>query len=173
MNKTKPAHSNIISSYRHFTCNRFSGLQTRAPTIVTRRSFTGRTSTPRDIAAWKLDDLGIVHLGLDVLVQFLVGEELEELLPVDAIPLGGADHLPGDDDRDLANPLELRVEIATGDLSLIQGVGETSGGRVYHAVRDVRGFAENSRQSDTGENVHVVSLAGGSLDAIDDDRGER
>lgn len=110
----------------------------------------------------ELTDLGVgvVHAGLDPVVQIRVGHVAEVGLAIDLVVLGSADHLAGDDDADLTDASDIGVEQTTLDLLGSESGGEGLAGGVDHAVGDTDGLGQNAAQTDTGEDIHVVTLAG-------------
>ena len=102
----------------------------------------------------------VVHAGLDPVVQLDVAHRAQGNLAVHLVLLGSAHHLAGDDDTDLADAGDVRVEQTTLQLLAGEGSGEGSAGGVDHAVCDTDGLGQDAAETDTREDVHVVSLAG-------------
>ena len=102
----------------------------------------------------------VIHAGLDPVVQLDVAHSAERSLAVNLVLLGGAHHLAGDNDADLADAGDVRVEEATLELLGGEGLREGFTGGVDHAVGDADGLGQDAAQADTGEDVHVVALAG-------------
>lgn len=104
--------------------------------------------------------VGVVHAGLDPQVHVGVGHLAETSLTVDVVGLGGADDVAGDNNANLANAGDVRVEQTTLELLGGEGLGKGLTGGVDHAVGDTDGLGQNAAETDTGEDVHVVTLAG-------------
>ena len=104
--------------------------------------------------------VGVVHAGLDPDVQIGVAHVAETGLTVNLVLLGGADDVAGDDNADLADAGDVGVEQTALKLLGGEGLGESLSGGVDHAVGDADGLGQNAAQTDTGEDVHVVTLAG-------------
>lgn len=102
----------------------------------------------------------VVHAGLDVVVQVGVAHLAESSLTVDTVGLGSTHHLAGDDNADLTDASDVGVEQTTLDLLGSQSGGESLTGSIDHAVGDTDGLGQDAAQTDTGEDVHVVTLAG-------------
>jgi hypothetical protein len=102
----------------------------------------------------------VVHALPDVLVKLLVAELAQLGGTVDTVLLSGTDDATSDNDGDLTDAADVGVQPAISDLLLVEGGGQGRGGGVDHVLCDGRGLGENGAESDTGENVHVVSLAG-------------
>lgn len=104
--------------------------------------------------------VGVVHAGLDPQVQVGVGHLAETSLTVDVIGLGGTDDITGDNNADLANAGNVGVEQTTLELLGGEGLGEGLAGGIDHAIGDTDSLGQNAAETDTGEDVHVVTLAG-------------
>lgn len=78
----------------------------------------------------------VVHAGLDVLVELLVGDVAEGQLTVNLLPLSGANDTASDGDRDLPDTLDGRVEPVLLDLLGQEGGAEGFGGCVDHVLSD-------------------------------------
>jgi hypothetical protein len=102
----------------------------------------------------------IVHAGLDPVVQLKVAHGAQSDLAIDLVFLCSAHHLAGDDDADLADASDVRVEETTLELLAGQSGGEGLTGGIDHAVGDTDGLGQDAAQTNTGEHVHVVALAG-------------
>ena len=114
-----------------------------------------------DLALQSADlSVRVVHAGLDPVVHLDVAHRAERSLAVHLVLLGGAHHLAGDNDADLADAGDVRVEEATLELLGGEGLREGFTGGVDHAVGDADGLGQDAAQADTGEDVHVVALAG-------------
>lgn len=109
---------------------------------------------------------GIVHALNDVRIELLVREVAEIDGAVNAILLGSTNDTAGDNNGDLADAADVRVQPAVGNLLLVEGCGKRLGGGVDHVLCDGCGLGENSAETDTGENVHVVALTRGEQLAI-------
>lgn len=107
-------------------------------------------------------DLGVrvVHAGLDPVIQVLVRHVAQVGLAVDLVLLRGADHVAGHHDADLADPSDVRVQQTALELLGRQSLGKGLTRGVDHAVRDAHGLGQDAAQTDTREDVHVVTLAG-------------
>lgn len=102
----------------------------------------------------------VIHAGLDPVVQLNIAHRAEGDLAVHLVLLGSAHHLAGDDDTDLADAGDVRVEQTTFELLASEGSGEGIARGVDHAVCDADGLGQDAAEADTGEDVHVVTLAG-------------
>lgn len=107
-------------------------------------------------------DLGvrIVHASPNPVIQLDVAHRAQSDLAIDLVFLGGTHHLAGDDDADLTDASDVGVEQTTLDLLRSQGSRERLARGVDHAVGDTDGLGQNAAQTDTGEDIHVVTLAG-------------
>lgn len=114
---------------------------------------------------------GVVDLALDVLGQGDVAPLLP-LVPLclgqgaDALPPGGLHHLAGDDDAGFADALDAWVDETLVDLLGVEGASQGSGGLVDHGVGDPCRLGEDGAQTDTGEDVDVVTLVGVVCDSL-------
>lgn len=106
-------------------------------------------------------DLGVrvVHAGFDPVVQVGVAHVAQRRLTVDLVVLGGAHHLAGDHDADLADAGDVRVEQAALNLLGGEGLREGLAGGVDHVVGHAHRLGQDAAQTDTREHVHVVALA--------------
>lgn len=102
----------------------------------------------------------IVHAGTDPVVELDVGESTESDLTIDLVFLCGADDLASDDDGNFADASDVRVQEVALEFLGGEGRGEGLAGGVDHAVGDADGLGENAAKTDTGEDIHVVTLAG-------------
>ena len=102
----------------------------------------------------------IVHAGTDPVVKLDVGESAEGNLAVDLVFLCGTDDLAGDDNGHIADASDVRVQEVALEFLGGEGRGEGLAGGVDHAVGNTDGLGENAAKTDTGEDVHVVTLAG-------------
>lgn len=102
----------------------------------------------------------VIHATLDPVVEIDIAHVAETSLAVHTILLGGTHHLAGDYDAYLADAADVWVEQAVPDLLGRQGLGEGFTRGVDHVVGNSHGFGENTAQSDTWEDVHVVALTG-------------
>lgn len=103
---------------------------------------------------------GIVHLLLDVRIELLVAEVSELNNTVDAVLLSSTDDTAGDNDGDVANAADIRVQPAVGDFLLVEGGRQRLGGGIDHVLSNADGLGENGAKTDTREDVHVVALSG-------------
>lgn len=101
----------------------------------------------------------VIHAGLDPVVQLDVAQRAERDLAVNLVLLGSAHHLAGNDDANLADAGDVGVEQATLELLSVESGGEGLAGGVDHAVCDADGLGQDAAEADTGEDVHVVTLA--------------
>lgn len=106
-------------------------------------------------------DLGmrVVHPRLDPVVQIGVVHVAQGRLPVDLVLLRGAHHLAGDDDADLADAGDVRVQQAALDLLGGESLREGLARGVDHAVRYADGLGQDAAETDARKHVHVVALA--------------
>jgi len=104
--------------------------------------------------------VGVVHAGLDPVVQIGVRHAAEVGLAINLVVLSSTDHLAGDDDADLTDAGDIGVEQTTLNLLSSQGSRERLARGVDHAVGDTDGLGQNAAQTDTREDIHVVTLAG-------------
>lgn len=74
--------------------------------------------------------------------------------------LGLPDQAEGDLGADIADALDARIDEVEATLFVRQGVRETEGGGLDHAVRHGGHAGKDRAEADTGEDVHVVALAG-------------
>jgi hypothetical protein len=102
----------------------------------------------------------VIHAGLDPVVQLDVAQRAERDLAVNLVLLGSAHHLAGNDDANLTDAGDVGVEQATLELLSVESGGEGLAGGVDHAVCDADGLGQDAAEADTGEDVHVVALAG-------------
>lgn len=77
---------------------------------------------------------GVVHAGTDVVVELVVGHVAESQLTVDLLSLGRADDTASDDDGDVANALDGRVQPVLLDFLGEEGGAEGLGGCVDHGL---------------------------------------
>lgn len=104
--------------------------------------------------------VGVIHAGLDPVVQIGVRHAAEVGLPINLVVLSSTDHLAGDDNADLTDTGDIGVEQTTLDLLRSEGSRERLARGVDHAVGDTDGLGQNAAQTDTREDIHVVTLAG-------------
>jgi hypothetical protein len=116
---------------------------------------------------------GIVHALLDVLGQGLVVHVAEAELAVDTSLLGSADDAAGDNDADLADAADVGVHPVHLDLLGEERLREGLARGVDHGLSDVDGLGQDGTESNTGEDVHVVSLARLKSLAVVLESGER
>lgn len=114
----------------------------------------------------------VVHLGADISIKVGIAQPLQSLVLVQVLRLGGTDDMTGNGDGDVADPVEAGVEPALGSLLLGQGIRKTNGRGVDHLLGNVDRLAENGSETDSGEDVHVVTLARVIGDTISLDLGE-
>lgn len=100
----------------------------------------------------------VIHALADDLVKLDVGQVLQLLIHVDVFGLCAADDLAGDTDRDFSDAVEGWVQPADGVLLLSERLGETLGGGIDHLLGNVHSLAEKSAETDTWEDVHIVTL---------------
>jgi hypothetical protein len=100
---------------------------------------------------------GVVHAGSDVLVELLVGDVAESQLAVDLLGLGRADDTTGDDDGDVPDALNGRVEPVLLNLVGEEGSAESLGGRVDHGLGDGDRLGKDGTKTKTGEDVLRVN----------------
>lgn len=115
---------------------------------------------------------GVVHALLDVLGEGLVVHVAEAELAVDASLLGSANDTAGDNDADVADAADVGVEPVLLDLLGQERGREGLSGSVDHGLGDVDGLGEDGAETYTGEDVHVVALAGLESLALVLDGGE-
>jgi len=102
----------------------------------------------------------IIHTSLDPVIELDVRKRTERDLTINLVFLSGAHHLASDDDRHLADASDIRVQETALEFLAGQSGGQGLAGGVDHAVCHADGLGENAAQTDTGEDVHVVALAG-------------
>lgn len=102
----------------------------------------------------------VIHALSDVLVELTIREPLNLLVAVEVLLLGATDDFSGDADGDFSDAVEVGVEPRLSMFLLVESLGETLGGSVNHLLRDVDSLAEKSTETDTWEDVHVISLSG-------------
>lgn len=104
--------------------------------------------------------VGVVHAGLDPVLQIGIRHVAEVGLAVNLVVLGSTNDLAGDNDANLTNAGDVRVEQTTLKLLGGQSGRQRLAGGVDHAISDTDGLGQNAAQTDTGEDIHVVTLAG-------------
>lgn len=80
--------------------------------------------------------------------------------------LGSADDLHGNNGADVPNAVNARVQQVRRTLLGSESLGQGQSGSLDHAVRDGGGASQEGAETDTGEDEHVVALAGFHLLAI-------
>lgn len=102
----------------------------------------------------------VVHASLDPSVEAVVAHGTQVGLTVHLGLLRCADDLAGDHDTDLTDPGQVRVEESAVDLLSRQGLREGLARGVNHAVGNLDGLGQDGSHTNTGEDIHVVALAG-------------
>ena len=98
----------------------------------------------------------VVHAGSDVLVELVVGDVAESQLAVDLLGLGGANDTTGDDDGDVPDALNGRVEPVLLNLVGKEGSAESLGRGVDHGLGDGDRLRKNGTETETREDVLKV-----------------
>lgn len=98
----------------------------------------------------------VVHAVPDELIHLLVRNVAQREFAVHPVALRGAYDAAGDNDGDVANAADVRVEPVGLDLFRGEGGGEGFGGGVDHILGDADGLAEDGSQADAGEDCANV-----------------
>lgn len=104
--------------------------------------------------------VGIVHTGLDPGIQSGIVHVAQGSLAVDLGFLGRTDHIARHNNANLADAGQVGVEETIVDLLGRQSLGESLTRGIDHGVGDLDRLGEDSTQTDTREDIHVVTLAG-------------
>lgn len=96
---------------------------------------------------------GVVHAGTDVVVELVIGHVAESQLTVNLLSLGRADDTASDDDGDVANALDGRVQPVLLDLLRKEGGAEGLGGCVDHGLGHRDRLRKDSAKADAREHV--------------------
>jgi len=99
----------------------------------------------------------IIHAFSNPALQLLIAHSPEPHLAIDAGLLRGTDDAAGDDDADVTDAGDGRVEAALVALGRCERGGEGGGGGVDHGLGDGGCFGEDGAEADAGEDVHVVA----------------
>jgi len=108
----------------------------------------------------------IIHLLLDEFVELLVIQPLQVFLSVEITSLRSTDDLASDNNGNFTNSAEIRVQPPFRFFLVVDGLGKSSGRGVDHVLGDMGGLAEDSSESDTREDIHIVALTGDVLNAV-------
>ena len=100
------------------------------------------------------------HLVLDVGKQMRVIKVAQVFVAIDTLLLGDMNHPMGDLRAHLPHPSQHGINSSIGMLRLCQTLTQRQTSRLDHRIRDVLRLGEKGAQTETGEDVHVVTLAG-------------
>lgn len=94
----------------------------------------------------------VVHPVADVLLHLVVGEVADGELAIDAVALRGTDDATRDHDRDVPDPVDVRVEPVRLNFFRREGGGEGFGRGVDHILSHAYGLAQDGAETDAGED---------------------
>src|SRR5271155_1020367 len=105
--------------------------------------------------------LRIVNLALNIPLQFCITYRSQCNIPIHLIMLSRSNDISRNIQRNGTNSRNIGVQESTTEFLFCNARSKTFRGSENHSVSDFGGLTEDGAETETGEDVHVVSLAGG------------
>src|SRR5438477_1256628 len=107
-----------------------------------------------------LQILWIVDFTFDETIQVIIAHRPQIRLTIDSIFLCSPDNITSNNQRHISNSRDIRVKQSTSEFRFGDAAGETLGCSENHCIGDFPSLTQNCTETETGENIHIVSLSG-------------
>ena len=103
--------------------------------------------------------LWIVDFTFDETLQFLIANGPQVFPTIDSIGLCCPDNVTGNHQRHISNTRDIRVKKPATEFFLGDATGETLRCGENHRIGDFACLGQDGSETETGEDVHIVTLS--------------